>query len=72
MDTDFRDELKNVNVPTLIVHGSDDQTVPIETSAKQASKGIKDNDYHIIKNAPHGLNVTHKEELNKLLLNFIK
>nr|WP_321222568.1 alpha/beta hydrolase [uncultured Psychroserpens sp.] len=72
MHTDFRPELKNVNVPTLIVHGDADGTVPIETSAEQAAKGIKDNTFEIIKNAPHGLNVTHKEELNSLLIDFLK
>lgn len=71
MHTDFRDELKNVNVPTLIVHGKADQTVPIETSANQAAKGIKNATYIKIDNAPHGLNVTHPDELNKVLLNFL-
>lgn len=68
--TDFRDELKNVNVPTLIVHGTEDNIVPMETSAVQAAKGISNNTFHKIKNAPHGLNVTHKKELNKLLIDF--
>jgi len=71
MHTDFRPELKNVNVPTLIVHGSADNTVPIETSAAQAAKGIKDNTYKIIKGAPHGLNVTHAKELNAILIDFL-
>ena len=72
MHTDFRSELKNVDVPTLIVHGDADGTVPIETSAKQAAAGIKDNTFEIIKGAPHGLNVTHSEELNKILISFLK
>jgi non-heme chloroperoxidase len=71
MHTDFRLELKNVNVPTLIVHGDADNTVPIQTSAKQAAKVIKDNTLEVIKGAPHGLNVTHKEELNKILIDFL-
>ncbi|WP_342663096.1 alpha/beta hydrolase [Psychroserpens burtonensis] len=71
MHTDFRPELKNVNVPTLIVHGDADNTVPIQTSAKQAAKGIKDNTLEVIKGAPHGLNITHKEELNKILIDFL-
>ena len=70
-ETDFRNEIKNVSVPTLIVHGNADNIVPIETSADQAAEGIADNEYHIIDNAPHGLNLTHKDELNKLLINFI-
>jgi pimeloyl-ACP methyl ester carboxylesterase len=71
MHTDFRPELKNVNVPTLIVHGDADETVPIETSAEQAAKGIKDSTYEVIKDAPHGLNVTHSKELNEILISFL-
>ncbi|MDP5062449.1 MAG: alpha/beta hydrolase [Maribacter sp.] len=72
MHTDFRPELKNVTVPTLIVHGDADATVPIETSAKQAHEGIKYSTYEVIKGAPHGLNVTHPEELNEILISFLK
>lgn len=70
--TDFRDELKNITVPTLIVHGDSDQIVPYKTSGKQAAKGIAKNEYHLIPGAPHGLILTHREELNKLLLEFLK
>lgn len=69
--TDFRPELKNVNVPTLIVHGKADNVVPIKTAGDQAAKGIANNEYHRIDDAPHGLGVTHKEELNKILLDFL-
>ncbi|WP_452223111.1 alpha/beta fold hydrolase [Lacinutrix chionoecetis] len=72
MHTDFRPELKNVKVPTLVVHGDADATVPIKTSAEQAAKGIENSQYEIIKGAPHGLNVTHKEELNEILMKFLK
>ena len=72
MHTDFRPELKNLDVPTLIVHGDADNTVPIETSAEQAAKGIADNTYEIIKGAPHGLNITHAKELNDILISFLK
>ncbi|WP_282076185.1 alpha/beta fold hydrolase [Maribacter aquivivus] len=72
MHTDFRLELKNVTVPTLIVHGDADATVPIETSAKQATEGIKYSTLEVIKGAPHGLNVTHAEELNEILISFLK
>ena len=71
-ETDFRTELKNVKVPTLIVHGDADNIVPIATSAEQAKKGIPENEYHVIKEGPHGLNVTHRDELNKILLDFLK
>ena len=71
-ETDFRPELKNVNVPTLIVHGDADAIVPIETSGELAAKGIENTTYKIISNGPHGLNITHKHELNTALLDFIK
>ncbi|HEX7869236.1 MAG TPA: alpha/beta hydrolase, partial [Chryseobacterium sp.] len=63
-NTDFRPELGNVNVKTLIVHGDNDQIVPIETAGQQAAKGIADNDFVTVEGAPHGLNVTHAEALN--------
>lgn len=69
--TDFRPELKNVTVPTLIVHGDSDNIVPIKTSAEQAAKDIANNEYHIIEEGPHGLNATHAFELNSLLLSFL-
>ena len=72
MDTDFRSELSNVDVPTLIVHGDADQTVPQASSADKAAKGISDNQYEVIKGAPHGLNITHADELNTLLVDFLK
>ena len=72
MHTDFRSELNNVDVPTLVVHGDADNTVPIGTSAEQAAKGIKDTTYEVIKGAPHGLNITHATELNDILINFLK
>lgn len=71
-NTDFRPELQNVTVPTLIVHGDDDQIVPIKTAGEQAAKGIVNNQYHVISGAPHGLNVTHADELNEILINFLK
>ena len=71
-ETDFRIEMVNVKVPTLIVHGDADQIVPIKTAGEQAAKGIGDNKYHVVKGGPHGLNATHKEELNKVLLEFLK
>ena len=72
MDTDFRSELKNVDVPTLVVHGDADETVPKATSADQAAKGIPNNTYEVIKGAPHGLTITHSDRLNELLISFLK
>lgn len=70
--TDFRSELKNIKVKTLIVHGDADQIVPIETAGKQAAAGIADNIFKIISDGPHGLNVTHTAELNKILVDFLQ
>lgn len=70
-NTDFRPELQNVTVKTLIVHGDDDKIVPIDTAGRQAAEGIADNDFVIIEGAPHGLNVTHADKLNNILVNFL-
>ncbi|WP_020566865.1 alpha/beta fold hydrolase [Neolewinella persica] len=70
-EIDFRAELKNITVPTLIIHGKADKIVPIETAGDRATKGISDNQYHRIDDAPHGLGLTHQDKLNKLLLAFM-
>ena len=70
--TDFRPELKNVTVPTLIVHGDADNIVPIETAGKQAAAGIPNNRFEIFKDGPHGLNITHREKLNEVLISWLK
>ncbi|WP_144283933.1 alpha/beta fold hydrolase [Chryseobacterium echinoideorum] len=70
-NTDFRPELANVTVKTLIVHGNSDQIVPIETAGKQAAQGIPDNHFMIVEGAPHGLNVTHSEILNEIITKFL-
>lgn len=70
--TDFRDELNTINVPTLIIHGSADEIVPIEISSDKTAKLITDNTYLVYKGAPHGLFYTAKEKLNKDLVAFLK
>lgn len=70
--TDFRPELRNVTVPTLIIHGDADQIVPVKTSSEQAAKEIRNNKYEVIKGGPHGIYATHKKEVNKLLIDFLK
>jgi non-heme chloroperoxidase len=69
--TDFRQDLKAVKVPTLIIHGSGDQTVPLEASGEQTAKHLPHATYIVYDGAPHGLFVTHKDELNQDLLAFI-
>lgn len=70
--TDFRTELKNVSVPTMIIHGTGDRIVPIESSSDQAAEGIPNNTYHKIEGAPHGLLITHADEVNQLLIDFVE
>lgn len=70
--TDFRPECKNVTVPTLIIHGDADNVVPIATAGDQAAELIPDNRYHVIKGGPHGLGVTHREEVNSTLIRFLR
>jgi peroxiredoxin len=70
--TDFREDCKRFDVPTLIVHGDADKVVPIETAGQAAAKIIKDSTYQIIKDAPHGLVFTHAEEFNTIFLDFLK
>ena len=71
-ETDFSADLKKIDVPTLIVHGSDDQIVPIDASARAAAKMVKNATLIVYEGAPHGLPSTHKHRLNADLLAFIK
>jgi len=70
--TDFRDEMVAVNVPTLIIHGDADKTVPIEIAGKKSATMITTNQFLIYEGAPHGLFYTEKERLNADLLSFIQ
>ena len=70
--TDFREDLKKFNVPTLIVHGDDDQIVPIDASARAAAKLVKNAKLVVYAGAPHGITDTHKDRLNQDLLDFLK
>jgi non-heme chloroperoxidase len=71
-ETDFTEDLTKFDVPTLIIHGDDDQIVPIGASALLSSKLIKDASLLIYTGAPHGLCSTHKNRANADLLSFIK
>jgi non-heme chloroperoxidase len=70
--TDFRDDLKKFDVPTLVIHGDDDQIVPIDASGRASAKLIKNAELIIYPGAPHGLTDTHKDRLNQDLLKFIR
>ena len=69
--TDFREDCKKFDIPTLIVHGDGDQIVPFEASAKKADTIISDSKLEVLKDAPHGLMVTHHKEFNSILLDFL-
>lgn len=71
-ETDFTEDLKKFDVPTLIVHGDDDQIVPIEAAGLASAKLIKHATLKVYKGAPHGLADTHKDQLNADLLAFAK
>ena len=71
-ETDLTEDLKRFDVPTLIIHGDDDQIVPIVASALISSKTVEDATLKIYEGGPHGLAVTHKDRLNDDLLTFIR
>lgn len=71
-ETDFTEDLKKIDVPTLILHGDDDQIVPIDDSAKLSSKQIKNAVLKIYQGAPHGMCSILKDRVNADLLEFIK
>jgi non-heme chloroperoxidase len=70
-ETDFTQDLKKFDLPTLIVHGDDDQVVPIGVSALASAKLVKSSTLKVYKGAPHGLTDTHKNQLNEDLLAFL-
>jgi non-heme chloroperoxidase len=71
-ETDFTEDLKKFNVPTLILHGDDDQIVPIGASAMMSSKLVKGAVLKVYKGAPHGMCSTLKDKVNEELLGFVK
>ena len=71
-ETDFTEDLKKLDVPTLIIAGDDDQIVPIADAALLQAKLIKGAELKVYKGAPHGLCSTLKDEVNADLLAFIK
>lgn len=70
--TDFRDDLKKFDVPTLVIHGDDDQIVPIDASARATAKLVKHAKLIVYPGAPHGLTDSHKDRLNEDLLAFLR
>jgi non-heme chloroperoxidase len=71
-ETDLTEDLKKIDVPTLILHGDDDQIVPIEDSALLSAKIVKNAKLVVYKGAPHGMCTTLKDKVNEELLAFIR
>jgi non-heme chloroperoxidase len=71
-ESEFTDDLKKFDVPTLVIHGDDDQIVPITVGGLRSSRMIKGATLKIYKGAPHGLMTTHKEQFNTDLLEFTR
>ncbi len=71
-ETDFRADLKAFDVPTLVIHGDDDQIVPLEVTARASAQAISGARLEVYPAAPHGLYFTHKDRLNADLLAFLR
>jgi non-heme chloroperoxidase len=71
-ETDFTEDLKKIDVPTLVIHGEDDQIVPIDAAGRASAKLVNNAKLIVYPAAPHGITDTHKEQLNADLLAFIR
>lgn len=69
--TDFRDDLAKVTVPTLVIHGDSDAIVPFEVSGKRTGEAVPTSETVVIEGAPHGLTVSHRDEWNRRVLEFL-
>jgi pimeloyl-ACP methyl ester carboxylesterase len=68
---DFREELKRINIPVLVMHGDADRILPITATGKRTPEFIRGSKLVVIEGAPHGMNWTHAEEINRELLTFL-
>src|SRR5262245_38883445 len=71
-ETDFTEDLKKFDIPTLVMHGEDDQIVPVKDSAKKSARLIRGAQEIYYPGAPHGLTATHQDQVNADLLAFLK
>jgi len=69
--TDFRDDLTHVTVPALVIHGDADGTVPFEGSGARTHAALPGSRLHVVKDGPHGINVSHGAEFNRVLVDFL-
>ena len=70
--TDFRADLRKIDVPTLVVHGTADRILPIDATGARTHEMVKDSQFVVIEDAPHGCLWTHADEVNRALLEFIR
>jgi non-heme chloroperoxidase len=71
-ETDQTDDLKKIDVPTLLLHGDDDQIVPIADSSMLSAKIIRNSTLKVYPGAPHGMCTTHKQQVNQDIFAFIE
>ncbi len=71
-ESDFTEDLKQIDVPTLVMHGGDDQIVPVKDSAVKSARLIKGAKEIYYPSAPHGLTSTHQDQVNADLLAFLR
>jgi len=69
--TDFRNDLERITLPTLVIHGDSDAIVPFEVSGKRTAEAIDGAKLVVVDDAPHGFNVSHADEFNRALLEFL-
>lgn len=69
--TDFTGDLAEVGVPLLVVHGDADAIVPLEKSGRRTHEQVRGSELHVVEGGPHGINVSHAEEVNRVLLDFL-
>ncbi|MHA3701842.1 alpha/beta fold hydrolase [Jatrophihabitans sp. YIM 134969] len=70
--TDFRDDLTTVTVPTLVIHGDSDAVVPFEGSGRRTHEAVAGSELVVVRDAPHGFNVTHAAQFNEALVAFLQ
>ena len=68
---DFTQDLAEVTVPTLVIHGDADAIVPLEKSGQRTHEQVAGSELHVVSGGPHGINVSHAEEFNRVLLEFL-
>lgn len=69
--TDLRDDCARVDVPTLLIHGDGDQCVPLAASSSRTAEIIPGANLHVVKGGPHGANVSHQDEWERALIDFV-